>query len=249
MRKRDTWTGLLAALLVMLLIGSPGGPARAQGDIKPLRVEEAVIGMLAGTETPTVYSFQAYESLRMAVLFDVIAGDMQPTLVVLDQDQSTVLAGATGPNINGLIVAFPKQGTYYLGVSADAGTSATFRLMIHASPPLPVNPFVSQSFLVGGTATICENNVLVGRFATTDELNVCFALDLIDQPITFEAEWWSPSGTVVAGESAALDSSYNGQLLLTGLTYPDTPWEAGWWQVHLLIDGELARIQWVPVVE
>lgn len=240
---------LSLALLLVLVAGLPLHTTQAQDDPTPLRVEEAVTGKITADDPIVVYRFTAWESLRMAVLFDVIEGDMEPTLVVLDQDQETVLAGAAGPNANGLIVEFPAQGEYYLGISVEEseGSFASYRVMINASPPLPINPFVLQSFMVAGESTVCTENMPVGGFTTTEDLNVCFALHVIDTPVDFQAEWWSPAGELQNSEGGTLDSSFNGQLLLTGLVYPGEPWEPGWWQVHFLIDGELAAIQWVPV--
>jgi hypothetical protein len=239
-------TGLVA-LLAALAVGFSREPAVAQGDVTPLRVEEAVTGTLTAAQSTVVYSVQALESLRMAVVFDVIEGDMRPTVVVLDQDQSTVLAGSTGPNANGVVVKFPGQGTYYVGVTADSGASATYRLMIDADPALPINPFVSQTYMVAGAGTTCEENTPAAGFSTTEDLNVCFSVELIEDSIEFKVEWWTPSGEMRLDEGGALDSSFNGRLLLTGLIAGTDPWETGWWQVHFLIGGELTKIQWVPV--
>ncbi|MBN1565581.1 MAG: hypothetical protein JXA10_17180 [Anaerolineae bacterium] len=246
MRYRVISLGLLVALLVVSL---GGASVRAQDNIQPLRVEVAVTGKLTSIAPMAIYSFDAVESLRMAVIFDAIETDMELTLVVLDQDQATTLAGATGPNVNGLIVEFPAQGTYYLGVQGEGGTFAQYRLLIQAAPALPINPFVAQSFLVAGESSVCTENVIVGRFTPNGDLNVCFSMELIDQPIEFKAEWWSPSGKIVVVEDATLDSGDNGVLYLTGVYYKDTPWETGWWQVHFVLDGELAKIQWVLVAE
>lgn len=230
-----------------LLAAVPGAPARAQSGITPLRVNVAVTGELTAAEPIAVYSFDAYESLRMEFVFDVIAGDMQPTIIVLGQDQQTLLGGTTGPNAQGLIVEFPAQGTYYVGLSAEGGTSATYRLMINASPILPINPFVLQSYMVAGTATTCAENVPATGFSTAEDLNVCFALDLMDAPLHLTTEWWSPSGEIILTEEGNFESSQNATLYLTGIIYQNEPWETGWWQVHFVIDGELAHIQWVPV--
>lgn len=239
----------LGLMLAALVMGMPGDVVRAQDGITPLRVQVGVTGELSDSAPTALYSFEVIESQRMAVVFDVIAGDMQPTLVVMDTDQQTVIAGATGPNANGVIVAFPKKGTYYLGLSAESGTSATYRLMIEAAPSLPVNVFVSQSFMVAGESTVCTENSPVGQFTPTEDLNVCLSLDLIGDPVELKVEWWSPSGAIIAEESGTLDSSFNGYLLLSGVVYPGEPFETGWWQVHYLLNGELAYIQWVPVVE
>jgi len=239
----------LAVMLAALVIGLPGDAVRAQDGITPLRVQVGVTGELSASQPTAVYSFEVIESQRMAVVFDVIAGDMRPAIVVMDQDQQTVLAGATGPNANGVIVTFPAQGTYYLGLTAESGTSVTYRLMIEAAPSLPVNVFISQSFMVAGESAECADNSPVGQFAPTEDLNVCLSLDLIGDPVDLKVEWWSPSGTIVAEESGTLDNSFNGHLLLSGVVYPGEPFETGWWQVHYLLNGELAYIQWVPVVE
>lgn len=238
-------SGIVAVAVLLLMV--PGAAVKAQGDITPLRVEVAVTGTLTADQSTVVYSFNVAESLRMAVVFDVLSGDMQPSIVVLGQDQSTTLAGATGPNVNGLIVQFPGTGTYYLGISADSGTSAGYRLMINASPVLPINAFVSQSFMVSGTALTCSENTLAGWFTPNEDLNVCFSVAQVDTPVKVTTEWWSPSGQVVAQEDFSLDNSTNTTILLTGIVYQGTVWETGWWQVHFLIDGELAHIQWVPV--
>jgi hypothetical protein len=240
------WMRAMVAVAVLLSM-LPGMGASAQGDVTPLRVEVAVTGTLTAAQPTVVYSFDVVESLRMAVVFDVVSGDMRPSIVVLDQDQTTTLAGATGPNINGLIVQFPGTGTYYVGITADSGTSASYRLLINAAPVLPINAFVSQSFMVSGTALTCSENSLVGWFTPDEDLNVCFSVAQVDNPIKVTTEWWSPSGQIVAQEDFALDNSTNAVVSLTGIVYQGTAWEAGWWQVHFLIDGELAHIQWVPV--
>ena len=245
----DKMQNVIRMLIVALVFTASLGvsAASAQDDFEPLRVNVAVEGKMTSATPIVIYSFDAFESLRMAVTFDVIESDMELTLVVLDQDQSTTIAGAVGPNVNGLIVEFPSQGTYYLGINADSGTFAQYRLMIEAAPALPINAFVAQAFMVEGESTICTENTIVGRFGTAGDLNVCFSMELIDEPIEWKAEWWSPSGQIVVVEDATLDSSDNGFLYLTGIIYQDKPWETGWWQVHFLINGELAKIQWVPV--
>ena len=239
--KRLLITSLLLTLLLTAL------PAQAQDGITPLYVEQAVIGELTADAPTAVYSFEVWDSLRMAMLFDVIAGDMTPNLVVLDSDQQTVLAESSGANNNGVIVTFPAQGTYYLELSAEGGTSAKYRLMINLSPRLPINPFVSQAFLVTGTSSICAENTPVARFAPTQDLNVCFVLELLEGPTELKVEWWSPTGEVANEESGTIDTGLNGQMLLSGLVYPGTPFEEGWWQVHILLDGELTHSQWVAV--
>jgi hypothetical protein len=238
----------LVALLATLAFGVTGEPAHAQGGIIPLRVEAATTGQLTADAPMVIYSFDALESLRMGIVYDVLEGDMNVTVVVLDQDQSTLLAGSSGPNSEGVIVNFPAEGTYYLGVTGEGGTSATFRLMIDADPALPTNTFVLTTYPVSGTATSCADNVPVASLTATEDLNVCFALELIEDPVDFKSQWWSPSGEVALEETGTLDSSFNSQLLLTGIVYDNsTPWESGWWQVHFLINGELAHIQWVYV--
>jgi hypothetical protein len=236
----------LIALILALVASLSGDSVRAQGTIQPLRVEEAVTGQLTADAPTVVYSFSVQESLRMGVVFDV-QGDMPVTLVVLDQDQSTTLAGSTGPNANGLVVTFPSEGQYYLGLTAQGGTSASYRLMIDADPPLPINAFVMQSYLVAGTSTSCAENTPVGAFTAAEDLNVCFVLSLIGEPTELTLRWWSPSGQMVNEEHATADDSFNGQRLLSGIVYEGTAWEAGWWQAHILLNGELAHIQWVPV--
>jgi hypothetical protein len=240
---------ILAVVLLMAVMMLPGEWANAQDGVIPLRVEVAVTGTLTSAAPTVVYSVDVVESLRMAVIFDVIEGDMVPSLVVLDQDQTTTLAGSTGPNNNGLVVEFPSQGTYYIGLSADAGTSATYRLIVNAAPVLPLNTFVLQSFLVAGTSNLCSENKLTPWFVPTEDLNVCFTVAQVETSVEFEAEWWSPSGEIVSTENATLDNTSGDYLYLTGLVYQDQPWETGWWQVHLKFDGELAHIQWVPVME
>jgi hypothetical protein len=241
---------LISGAVLLAALGLSGEPARAQMEAQPLRVEEAVTGELT-TEAPNVlYSFYAVESTRMGIVFDQLDGDMQLGIVVFDQDGEHVLAGATGPAINGLVVKFPSQGQYFLGLGPqEGGTSATYRLMIDADPAQPINPFVSQSYLVAGPETACADNTLTTAFTTTEDLNVCFALDLINKQIDLKIEWWTPSGEVFNSEGGPIDDTYNRQLLLTGLVVSaDTPFEEGWWQVHFLLNDELVHIQWVPVV-
>lgn len=235
-------------LLILLLAASLNmSQANAQDDIQPLRVNAAAAGKITSGNPLATYSFNAVESLRMAVVFDVIEGDMHPSLVVMDQDQTTPLATAEGPNINGLIVEFPSQGTYYVRIQGDSGTKAVYRLMIEAAPALPIDAFVAQTFMVEGESTVCTENTIVGRFTSSGDLNVCFSLELIEQPMEFEAQWWTPSGQITVVETATMNSSDNGNLYLTGIVHEGTPWETGWWQVHFLLDGELAKIQWVLV--
>jgi hypothetical protein len=241
-------TVLLAVVLLALALTPSEEAARAQGQIVPLRVEEAVTGQLTAEVPTAVYSFSAVESLRMAVVFDVIEGDMRPTLVVLDQDQKTTLAGSVGMSANGVIVTFPATGTYYLGLTASEGTSATYRLMISADPALPVDTFVLQSYLVKGTSTVCEENTPVGQFTPTEDINVCFVLFNVTEATDLKIEWWSPSGTIATEENGSVDASVNGRALLSGIVYPNQPLEEGWWQAHILLNGELAYIQWVPVL-
>ncbi len=238
---------MIGIVLLVSVVGPASHNVQAQGQPTPLRVEEAVTGELTAAAPTAVYSIDVYDSLRMAVVFDVTEGDMQVSVVVLDQDKTTLLAGSTGPHANGLIVEFPATGTYYIGVQGDSGTSAKFRLFVNASPVLPINEFVVASYPVAGTSTQCTDNTPVAGFTTTEDLNVCFVMALITDPVKIDVEWWSPSGTVSGQESVTADSSYNGELLLTGLVYKDTAWDSGWWTVHFLINGELAHIQWVWV--
>jgi hypothetical protein len=132
-------------------------------------------------------------------------------------------------------------------VQGEGGTSATYRLFVNASPVLPINAFVVTTYPVAGTSNQCSENTPVASFTTTEDLNVCFAMALITDPVEVKAEWWSPSGSVAMQESVTADDSYNGVLLLTGMIYQNTAWETGWWKVHFLIDGELSHIQWVWV--
>lgn len=245
LRRMSMVAGLLLLALVAFL---PEAAVTAQDTITPLRVEVAVTGTLTSAQPLAIYSFNAVESLRMAFMFDVLSGDMQPSLVVLGQDQVTTLAGATGPNINGLVVHFPATGTYYLGITAESGTSATYRLMINAAPVLPINPFFAQTFMAAGKSSKCTENTPTGWFTLDEDLNVCFSVSQIDTPVRVKAEWWTPSGNVLVEEETTLDSTQNGVLYLTGIINNGQPWEEGWWQVHFLIDGELAHIQWVPVM-
>ena len=70
-----------AAILMALLI-SGVMIASAQGDPQPLRVNAAVTGKLTSAAPTALYSFNAAESLRMAVTFDLIESDMAITLIV-----------------------------------------------------------------------------------------------------------------------------------------------------------------------
>lgn len=237
----------LAALL--LVAGVAPQAAQAQGgEPTPLRVEAAVTGQLTADSPTAVYDFFAIESLRMGVVFDVIEGDMQPTLLVMDEAQN-LLAGSSGPNNNGLIVTFPAQGRYLLSLTADAGTSATYRLMIDADPPLPTNAFLAQTYVVSGVSTSCAENTPAAFLTPTEDLNVCFVPALLEGPTEFTAQWWSPSGEIVTEETGTLDTAHNFVPLLTGIVYQQggTPWEEGWWQVHFLLNGELSHIQWLWV--
>ncbi|HEX3051540.1 MAG TPA: hypothetical protein VHP83_12845 [Aggregatilineaceae bacterium] len=239
--------GVIGLAALLLALGLAGDHAVAQGDPIPLRVEAAVTGQLTADADTVAYSFVVAESLRMAFVFDVIEGDMQPTLVVLDQDQSTPLGTAVGPAIYGLVVEFPAAGTYYVGLTADSGTSATYRLMIDADPAQPTNAFVVQSYMARGTGTTCEETTPTTFFTPEEDMAVCFTLGLVEGPTTIKVEWWSPSGTIVVQEDGQLDQTQNLVPYLSGIVYPGTPLETGWWQVHILINGELAHIQWVPV--
>lgn len=247
MQRKLWYTVGMLLLLLGLGSGMMSQPACAQDEIQTLRVAEAVTGTLKGTGAQVLYRFNAFESTRMAVVFDIVLGDVEPTLVVLDTDQSTVLAGATGTNVNGLIVEFPAQGEYYLGITAEAGSAASFRLMIDVAPALPINAAITQSYLAAGESNQCAETVPVVSFSSTEDLNVCFSIDLITASVDFVARWWSPSGEIVLEETASMDASYNSRLLLTGIFYQGEPFEQGWWQVHFMLDGEVAHVQWVPV--
>jgi hypothetical protein len=238
---------MIVLIGIGLSAGLAGTSAAQQDQPIPLQVESAVTGELSATNSLVIYSFNVAESLRMGFNFDVIKGDMQPTLVVMDQAQNT-LGGATGPNANGLVVKFPAAGTYYVVLSADSGTSATYRLFIDADPPLPIDPFVLQSWLVAGTSNQCSENTWTGNFTPTEDLNVCFTLSLITDPIELKTEWWSPSGKQYNDYTQTITSDSNEVTwYLSGLSYGSTPFEEGWWQLHISINGELAYIQWVPV--
>lgn len=238
---------VVAAALLALVFGLSGETVTAQEGITPLRVEQAVTGELTSAAPVAVYSFNVFESQRMAVVFDVLAGDMQVTAVVLGEDQSTLLAGSTGPNAEGFIVQFPQQGTYYVGLQGEGGTSATYRLMIDADPSQPINEFVLMSYLAAGTSDQCSESTPATSFTTTEDLNVCFALDLISDSATLDVEWWNPSGEVVLENQIDVSANDVGTLFLTGITYQNQPWATGWWHVHFLINSELVYIQWVPV--
>jgi len=246
---RSKWLKFLIVLPIMLIlvIGMSGESVIAQDGPIPLRVEFAIVGTLTSDIPSAMYEFTARESLRMNVAFDVIDGDMLVGVVVYDQDQTTVLAEAAGPNVNGVTVKFPQEGNYFLELHGKGGTYATYRLMIDADPALPINPFVAQSYLVAGTATTCSENVSTSAFTPTEDLNVCFVLQQIVDPITVKVEWWSPSGEMIIEEEYEVDDAYNGGSLLSGIVYQGSAFESGWWQAHILLDGELAFIQWVWV--
>lgn len=238
----------LFLMALVIILGAALLQTSAQDEAEELRVETAVTGELTADSPTILYSFRAQESLRMGFNFDV-DGDMEVSLTVFDQDGETVLGESSGSNNNGIIVTFPSEGDYTVSLSADGGTSVTYRLMIDADPALPLNTFIVQSYLVSGTSVLCAENTPVGFFTSTEDLNVCFTLGLIgDTPIELTVQWWSPSGEVVNEESATYDSSLNFETYLTGIVYNGSnAFDEGWWQVHFLIDGELAHIQWVTV--
>lgn len=243
---------LIACLIIImgvaLSLGMVDGKhsVTAQAQPQALRVEAAVTGTLSSNAPSALFTFNAVESLRMSVVFDVV-GDMQPTLTVYDQDEQSVLAQSSGTGNNGVVVNFPSTGQYYLELVATAGSSATYRLMIDADPSLPINPFVVQSYLVRGTSSLCSETVPTASFTPNEDLNVCFVMDLLEGPTDVKIEWWSPSGTLVTEETGTFDPSYNLSPVLSGIVFANTPFEAGWWQAHILINGELSHIQWVSV--
>lgn len=239
---------LLTSIFVILLLGLMALPTYAQDNTIPLRVEAAATGELTAANPTAVFSFNAYESLRMSIVFDVISGDMQPVLTVFDQDGKTILAGATGTQTNGVTLTFPSQGTYYATLSATGGTSATYRIFIDADPPQPINAFILQSYLMEGLGRVCSENTLTTFLSPTSDLNVCVTLALVDQPSTLTAQWWTPSGQIASEESYQVDDTTNFFPILTGVS-SEAAFEQGWWQVHFLLNGELIYIQWVPVFE
>jgi hypothetical protein len=249
LRKRPSIAALILLLGIMVALLAPGAdhPAAAQEQPILLRVEEATTGTLNSDSPGISYTFFVHESIRMGFIFDVIDGDMQINLTVYSQDGQTVLAQSGGLANNGVVVRLPMTGQYYLQLAAVSGTSASYRLMIDADPPVPVNAFVAQSYLVRGLSTKCEENVPTTFFAPEEDLNVCFVLDLIDEPSDLKVEWWSPSGEIFLEETAIADASYNLTPFLSGIVFQDEPFEPGWWQVHLLLNGELHHIQWVRV--
>ncbi len=174
---------------------------------------------------------------------------MQLTVTVLDQDGTTPLATASGSAVNGLVFEVPGEGQYFLSISGQGGTSASYRLMIDGDPALPINAFVLQSYIVSGKSAVCAENTLASALTPTEDLNICFVLDLVSDPVDIAVQWWSPSGEKVLEENGSADASGNrGTPLLSGIIYKEgTPWEEGWWQAHILINGELAHIQWLPV--
>ncbi len=214
----------------------------------PLRVEVAVTGELTSSAPTVLYSFEAFESLRMGFYADVTDGDMSLTLVVLDEDGQTLLAESNGVHNNGVVATLPKQGQYYLAVTGQDGSSAAYRLMIDADPALPLNASILWSYAASGSSAKCEENTPAAILRPDENLNVCFTLSLIDETISLTAEWWSPSGEIVSQESADFSSGYNFVPSLTGIIYDgETSFSEGWWQVHLLINGQLAHIQWLWV--
>ncbi|MCL4878163.1 MAG: hypothetical protein KJ064_16000 [Anaerolineae bacterium] len=238
---------VLVLVFAVMLLGVQFGYAQTPEPI-PLRVEAAVTGQLTSASPTVLYSFQVLESTRMGFVFDA-QGDMNVTLVVFDQDQTTVLGGATGTNNNGVIVTFPSTGQYYVALSAEGGTSANYRLMIDADPPVPINTFIVQSYAVSGTSNLCAEVTPAAYLSATEDLGVCFVVGLIDSSVELTAQWWSPSGQIVVEESTTLTTDENFVPLLTGIVNSGTPFEGTWWQVHFLLNGELAHIQWVWVQE
>lgn len=246
--RRILLVAVLSLIFFLLTVAILPQGARAQGEPVPLRVEAAVTGELTAAAPTVIYTFNVVESLRMGFVFDV-QGDMPVTLAVLGQDGQTPLAGSTGTNNNGLVVSFPEPGAYFVALGATEGTSATYRLMIDADPPLPTNAFVVQSYMAAGTSTLCAETTPTTFFSPTKDLNVCFVLALIEEPTELIVQWWSPTGAIAAEESTTVDSTYNFASLLSGIAYADQSFEEGWWQAHILLNGELAHIQWVRVAE
>lgn len=214
----------------------------------PLRVEASVVGDLTGDNPMMVYTFNASESTRMGFYADVTDGDMSLNLAVVAQDGETVLAAATGSASNGVVADVEETGTYYLVVQGTGGSSAHYRLMIDADPALPIDPFVVTTFPAIGESAKCSEVEPGGWLDANDYLNVCYALMLLEDDTSVAIQWWSPSGEIWGEEENILNADYNGALVLTGLVYDgQTAFETGWWQVHFLINGELAHIQWVYV--
>ncbi len=249
--KRILIVGLLMLVMTLsLMMSFSYEEAMAQTPPIDLIVEDAVMGELSAAMPEMLYSFWAQESTRMSVVLDKTAGDMQLNVVVYDQDQTTPLAGASGPAINGLVVEFPSQGQYFVRVGAEpGGTTASYRLMIDADPALPTDAFVLQSYIVSGTGTVCSENAPASFLTPTEDLNVCFVLDLINDPVNVAVRWFNPSGALYLEESFSLTSADNrGPAKLSGIVYQDTaPFAAGFWQAAIIINGELAHTQWVPV--
>lgn len=215
----------------------------------PLRIEAPVEGALSSDKPLMVYTFTAGESTRMGFYADVIAGDMSLNLAVLADDGQTVLAASTGSANNGVVADVEEAGTYFLAVQGTGGSSARYRLMIDADPALAINPFVVTSFPAIGESNKCSEVEPGGWLEATDDyLNVCYALMLLEDETNVTIQWWSPSGEIWGKEENILNADYNGALILTGLVSDgQAAFESGWWQVHFLINGELAHIQWVYV--
>jgi len=234
--------------ILLLTLSLSHDSVTAQGQPISLRVEAATTGELSSAAPELQYTFFAQESLRMAAVVDKTAGDMQLTVTVFDQDGTTPLATASGSAVNGLVFEVPSEGQYFLSVSGQ-GTAASFRLMIDADPALPINAFVLQSYIVRGKSTVCAENTIVSVLTPTEDVNVCFVLDLVTDPVDITVQWWSPSGEMVVEEAGTADSSDSrGDPFLSGIVFAEgSPWEEGWWQAHILINDELAHIQWVPV--
>jgi hypothetical protein len=233
-------------LITILLLVLPVITAHAQEPAE-LFVQVTSTGQLTTAAPKVVYSFIIEENnLRVGFVYDV-TGDMEATLTVLGTDQKTILAGSSGAAGNGLIVKFPAAGTYFVELSATGGSSATYRLLIESNPPLPIDIFVAQSWLVAGKSVICSENAQVPYFGLSDEMNICFNLALITENAEVVSQWWSPSGELIVENTEPITPDDNFVDFLSGVVYDGTPYEAGWWQVHILVNGELLRIHWVSV--
>ncbi len=49
------------------------------------------------------------------------------------------------------------------------------------------------------------------------------------------------------GSQHATQADYNRRWLLTGIISQSEPFEQGWWQIHFMLDGKVAHVQWVLV--
>ena len=235
---------VFAGILMLLMLFIPAVSAQ---EPVPLRVEAATTGQLTTANPSVVYSFSAFESTRMSFVFDV-QGDMQVTVSVLGTDATTVLATSSGSNNNGLVVRFPGQGTYFVSLQGTGGTSAAYRLMIDADPALPINAFVLQSYPARGSSSICEENAPTTFFTSTDDLNICFTLALIADPMELTVIWYAPDGQVVSTQPTTITPDDNYVNFRTSLGYDgQNPFGEGWWQVHFLLNGELAHIHWLTI--